>query len=180
MKIYNTFYNLQLAKFDSISKFNLLNFNKLFKVKKLNVLIPLSTSESNFLKNFMIIIKVFKELFNRKPTIFLVKKNFQRGNKFRNNLIFSIGATFRNKDIFINLDYIYNIIIPLTKKINGNIIFDNIFKNMYIIKFFSLNQLLGISNYNYHNIALEFNYNISYNNISKNLKLNKFYEKIFL
>ena len=179
MKQLNTFNNLELAHFDSISKFNILNFNQLLKFKNLNIIIPISTGEPNFLKNYIIIIKVFKELFNRKPFIFFVKKNFQRGTKFRNNLVFSIGITLRNKDIFLNLDYLLNIITPLTKKVNSTIIFNNLFNNIFIIKFFTLNHILGISNYSYYNLSLEFNYNIKFFSITNNIKFNNFYEKFF-
>jgi hypothetical protein len=176
---YNTFYNLQLAHFDSISKFNILNFNQLLKLKNLNIIIPLSTSEPNFLKNYMILTKVLKEVFNRKPSVFFVKKNFQRGSKFRNNLVFSIGITLRKNEIFLNLNYLLNIVIPLIKKVNSSIILNNIFKNIFIIKFFSMNHLLGISNFSYYNIVLEFNYNINFLSKNKSIIFNKFYEKFF-
>lgn len=179
MKHYNTYYNLELVNFDSISKFNILNFNQLLRFKNLNIMIPISTGESSFLKNYIILIKVFNELFNRKPSIFLVKKNFQRGGKFRNNLIFSIGITLRKSEILLNLDYLINIIIPLTKKVNSSIVSNNIFNNVFIIKFFSMNHIIGISNNNYYNISLEFNYNINFFSINKCIKFNKFYEKIF-
>jgi hypothetical protein len=179
MKHYSSLYNWQLAQFDSISKFNITNFNQLLNLKTLNIIIPINTGESNFLKNYIIIIKVFQELFNRKPSIFSVKKNFQKGGKSRNNLIFNIGLTLRNEEIFYNIDYLTNIIKPLTKKLNNTILFNRKFKDVFIIKFFSLNHMLGITDNSYYNISLEFNYNLKFFSISSSIKFNKFYEKFF-
>jgi hypothetical protein len=180
MKQYNSISNLELLNFDSISKFNLLNFNQILNISKLKIIIPISTGEPNFLKNYIILTKIFKELFNRKIYVFNVKKKFMRGGKFRNNLIFYIGITLRKKEIFHNLNYLLNTIIPLTKKVNNNIILKKNYNNIFTIKFFNMNNLLGINSYAYYNLSLEFNYNINFNSINNYIKLNKFYEKFFL
>jgi hypothetical protein len=185
MQKFNFKKNIDLINFDSISRYNLFHFNNIIKVDKLYIKVILNTVDNNFLKSYYILSKIFKNLFNRKIHIFNIKKVFIRGKGFRNSLVYSLGITLRKELIFKNIDYLFNCIIPLSKKIDNNIRFKS--SKDYrscSISFSNLNYLLGLDSYNYYNLSLEFNYIIKLkkNNsfkLKNNNNLYKFYAQIF-
>lgn len=139
--------NLNIIKYDSISKFNVNNKNILFEIDYLKILVNLDCSNKNFIKYFYIVSKIFKDIFDRKLFIFKIKKalsvndeKMNRGNK--NNLEYYFGINIRKNGIYGTLDYLYNVIIPTSKKIDNKVLLKSTGYS-YILKFYNLNYFLG-------------------------------------
>jgi hypothetical protein len=184
MKKFDYKSNINLINFDSISKFNFFHYSNKIKIEKVYIKVILNTMNNNFLKSYYTLSKLFSEIFDRKIYIFKIKKVFIKGKGYRNSLIYTLGITLRKKLIFKNINYLYNGILPLSKKIDNNINFTSAKDNSYCkINFSNLNYLLGLDSFNYYNLSLEFNYIIKFKPSSlKQAKLKdlyKFYAEIF-
>jgi len=142
--------NLNILCFDSISKFNIYDKKNLVYFKKLKVFVNIKTSESNFLNNFLSLSKILFFLFNRKLQVLKVLKEFTKSNKLRNSLIFCVGLTFRNKEVFYSLNYLLNIIFIASKSMDDSLSFKR--KESGFLYFFSnSNYLLGLNSLKYFN-----------------------------
>jgi hypothetical protein len=184
MKKFNYKKNIDLINFDSISKFNFFHYSNKINIEKVYIKVILNTLNNNFLKSYYTLSKLFSDLFDRKIHIFKIKKVFIKGKGYRNSLIYTLGITLRKSLIFKNIDYLYNGIIPLSKKIDNNIKFNSSKDNSYCrISFSNMNYLLGLDSYSYYNLSLEFNYIIKFKKNCLKLKtfknLYKFYAEIF-
>ena len=173
---------------DSISKFNFFDKSFLKKLDSVVFFSKLNVNDTNFLRDFFFLSKLFFLWFNKKICILHVisdKKRVQ--NKGKNSLTFFFGCTLRNKAIFKNLDYINNILFFLTKKIDGALNYTKT-KDGFIYSFSNINFLLGFKSETFFNLNLKIN--VFYNFFSKknllvngalkqNNKIINFYEKVF-
>ena len=173
--------NLNIINNDNISKLNIMNFNQLSKIDKLDIRIKLYSSDGNIVRRYLILNRLFKKLFNQKVSIIKIKKevlrNFSNRSK-RANLSYYIvlGLTLKKNNIYINLNYLYNIVFNIVEKNNENML---IYRkdNKYIIEIKNFNFILGLNDDDlfFKNILVKLNFIIKWNNINNN----KFYEKIF-
>lgn len=178
-------FNINNSLIDSISKFNFYNKKILKKLDNVTIYSKLAVTDTNFLRDFFFLSKLYSLWFNQKISILQVisdKKIYSRG---KNSLIFFFGCTIRKNDVLKHLDYINNIIFNLSKKVDGFIKYKTI-NNGFIYSFSNINLLLGFKSERFFNLNLKIN--ILYNFISKNTTLQKFevsnkiinfYEKVF-
>ena len=184
MKKFNYKKKIDLINFDCISKFNFTHYNNRIKIEKVYIKVNLNTMNNNFLKSYYTLSKLFSDLYDRKIHIFKIEKVYIKGKGYRNSLIYTLGITLRKNLIFKGIDYIYNGILPVSKKIDNNIRFSSSKDYSYSkISFSNLNYLLGLNIYNYYNLSLEFNYIIKFKTscfkFKKKQDLYKFYAEIF-
>lgn len=98
--------------------------------------------------------------------------------------MFFFGCNLRNKNFLNNhLDYIYNILLNSSKKIDGSLKYKKL-NNGFIYFFSNLNHLLGFKSDRFFNLNIKinlfFNFVENKNNIKNfNYKIIKFYEKVF-
>lgn len=178
MKFYNYKDLLILANKDTISKYNKKNLKEIIILEKLDFIVQLKSSESNFLKLFFDLTKLIFFIFDKKICIFNIFKEKYRKNK-RNSLIFNIGITIRNFEIYLYLNYIKNILSNISKKIDNNFL-SNLYNCGYYYYFSNLNYFIGLKN-NEIFYKLNFNYRINLL-LKKKKKINilKLNEKLFL
>jgi len=182
MKFSNLQNRLNIVNFDSISKFNLCKKKELnfFSIKKLKLLSLIDGSDKLFYKKILVLFKISSGWFNKKLYVYRIinKKNMRK-----NNILYQFGCTITNTtDITCIVDYINNIIYPVSLRIDNNL--KIVYFNKYIIyKFNNLNYLLGFDNSSYFNIKMDYNivivYKIKKFTTNKQYNLKKFYEKIF-
>jgi hypothetical protein len=173
---------------DLISKFNF--FDKFF-LKKLDSIVffsKVNLNDTNFLRDFFFLSRLFFFWFNKKICILHVISDKKRvHNKGKNSLTFFFGCTLRNEAILKNLDYINNILFFLTKKIDGVLNYKKI-NDGFVYSFSNVNFLLGFKSEAFFNLNLKIN--VFYNffskkkllldeKIKKDNKIINFYEKVF-
>lgn len=161
---------------DTISKFNYKNFNQLSFIDKMEVKIYLNSLEGNIIRRYLILVKIFKLLFNKKLILLDIIKKKEKKKK---NIIYSIvvGLTIRKYDMYESLNYFYNVINNMAFKNNEKIIYKKI-NDIFVIKYNNLNYILGDNEISlYTNIFCNFNYYIYFKKRQKNSI--KIYEKIF-
>lgn len=170
---------------DSISKFNLYDKKFLPKLESLIIFSKLSINDSNFLRDFFFLSKLFFFWFNKKISILQVITEKKGGsNRGKRSLTFFFGCTIRKSLLFKNIDYLNNIVFNLTKRIDGNIKYKKL-NNGLFYSFSNINYLLGFKSERFFNLNLKINilYNFSTNknfSLKKiNLNIINFYEKVF-
>lgn len=179
------FFNYNFSRIDSISKFNLFNKNLLPNLESLIIFSKLSINDSNFLRDFFFLSKLFFFWFNKKISILQVISEKKGGsNKGKKSLTFFFGCTLRKNFLFKNLDYLNSIVFDLTKKIDSNIKYKKL-TNGLLYSFSNINYLLGFKSERFFNLNLKINilYNFSSNKKASfkkiNFKIINFYEKVF-
>lgn len=136
--------NYNILVFDSISKFNIYNKNKILNINNLKIYVKIKSIDVSFFKNFLFLSKIYFYLFNRKISILKVLKDFSRLNKLKNSLIFYIGITFNNIFSILNiLDYLLNIVIDFSKKSDAQFSFQRK-ENAFLYFFKNINYFLGL------------------------------------
>ncbi len=115
MQIVNIKDNFSIMQYDTISKSNLMNFNQVVDIHRMVVSAKLSTNlgEINFLKRYLILTRLFKQLYNQKICIlriFRIKFNKRTKRTMKQSYAVLLGVTIRKDKIFESLNYFYNII----------------------------------------------------------------------
>ena len=173
--------NLNIIQKDNISKLNIMSFNQLSKIDKVDVKVKLYSSDGNIVRRYLILNKLFKKLFNQRVSIIKIQKETLRNfsvRSRRNNLSYYIvlGLSLRKNNIYSNLNYLYNIIFNLLDKNNeSSLIYRK--ENKYIIELKNFNFLLGLNSDEdilVNNLIFKLNFIINFNNNN-----NKLHEKIF-
>lgn len=180
-------FNIENSVIDSINKFNLYDKNFVIKLNNLIIFSKLTVNDSNFLRDFFFLSKLFFFWFNKKISILQVitdkKKTFNKG---KSSLTFFFGCTVRKHYLLKNIDYINNIIFNLTKKVDGSIKYKKI-NSGFLYTFSNINFLLGFKSERFFNLNVKINiiYNFFQNEKNKykikkfNKSLINFYEKVF-
>ena len=94
--------NLNIIQKDNISKLNIMSFNQLSKIDKVDVKVKLYSSDGNIVRRYLILNKLFKKLFNQRVSIIKIQKETLRNfsvRSRRNNLSYYIvlGLSLRKK-----------------------------------------------------------------------------------
>lgn len=183
----NLKFNIKNLQFDSVSKFNIYNKDTEIKLRNLVIFTKLAVNDSNFLRDFFFLSKLFFYWFDQKISILKVIQDKRRSfNKGKNSLIFFFGCTIRNNSLMKNINYINNIVFNSTKKIDGVLKYKKT-KFGFLYSFSNINFLLGFKSERFFNLNIKIN--IFYNFFFKkkgltntnyiNKKLIDFYEKVF-
>ena len=180
MRTQNLSYNLDILKFDTVSKLNIYNRNKnLFNIRKLKFLVMLDSSDKLFYKKFLVLSDIISNWFNQKLHIY---KTINKKNMRKNNIYYQIGCTINNSSMINTIvNYVNSIMKFVALRIDNNLKLD-LYKRYCIYNFNNLNYLLGFNNSKYFNIKMDYNLVVIYNidtKIINNKKLINFYEKVF-
>ena len=182
MRSQDLYNNLNILKFDTISKLNIFQKKKkfnLFNIKKLKILVMLDSSDKFFYKKFLVLSNIVSSWFNQKVNIF---KIINKKNNKKNIIYYQIGCTVNKlKEISIIVNYINCIMKGIALRIDNKLKLNH-HKKYCIYNFNNLNYLLGFNNSKYFNIKMDYNIILIYNvniKIINNKKLKNFYEKIF-
>ena len=136
--------NFNIIVFDSISKFNMYDRQKILKINNLKIYVKLKSVDASFLKNFLFLSKIYFYLFKRKITILKVIQDFSKLNKLKNSLIFYVGITYKDQiSIFNILNYLLNIVTFYSKKSDDSF---NLRKkeNNFLYFFKNINYFFGL------------------------------------
>lgn len=182
----NLKFNTECLKIDSISKFNFYDKSLITKLENLVVFSKLSVNDSNFLRDFFFLSKLFFYWFDRKISILQVITDKKRSfNKGKSSLTFFFGCTIRKNFLIKHINYVNNIIFNLTKKVDGAIKHRKT-ESGFVYTFSNVNFLLGFKSERFFNLNVKINlfYNFfqkeKKNKIKKfNKRIIDFYEKVF-
>lgn len=182
----NLEYNIENLKIDSISKFNFYDDKSIIKLKNIVIFSKLSVNDSNFLRDFFFLSKLFFHWFDKKISILKVITDKRRAsNKGKSSLTFFFGCTIRKNFLIKNINYMNNIVFALTRKVDGSIKHSKV-NSGFIYTFSNINFLLGFKSERFFNVNIKIN--VFYNFFQKkktnkishlNNKIINFYEKVF-